>query len=51
MKINNSIYDNIFSTKETNLIFSDKEFINKILYVELMLSKANYKLKNVKVFS
>ena len=44
MKINNSIYDNFFSTKEINLIFSDKEFINKILYVELMLSKANYKL-------
>ena len=44
MKMNNSIYDSFFSTKEMNLIFSDEEFINKILYVELMLSKANYKL-------
>ena len=44
MTSNNSIYDRFFSTKEMNLIFSDEEFINKILYVELMLSKANYKL-------
>ena len=44
MKMNNAIYDSFFSTKEMNLIFSDEEFINKILYVELMLSKANYKL-------
>jgi len=44
MIINNSIYDSFFSTKEIDLIFSDKEFIKKILYVELMLAKANYKL-------
>lgn len=44
MIISNSIYDSLFSTKEMNLIFSDKEFIKKILYVELMLSKACYQL-------
>lgn len=41
---NNFIYDNLFSTTSINLIFSDEEFVKKILYVELMLAKANSKL-------
>ena len=41
---NKFIYENFFSVKDINLILSDEEFINKILYVELMLANANYKL-------